>query len=332
MAARSINMDRRTQEQFIKQIYALSDANSRDDIEQNYRIMFGDDEPYLDNEHHQKMHDSLRFLHAVAMFCFGNLRVLDDMFYSLPSRRAPTFINEWGKIDYGLRRVYSERRNLAYALRDLTPLPDVLFDIDRPRQMRAWFKQHKNHLAWNEERGVYIFNEVQASNGRFSQEHYLDYLVPRSLAVNREHLVELFLNLDDLIDAHLSDLNSDDPRVIAHNIRFRTHYFIIALGAFCMGYIGAVKYAIALLPPWEYPLAVLREAWGEDDLALFLRSYSTIRSTITALRDLTPMPDAIFDTNNPARWLAWFDQNKILLKWNNEYREYTFRKRVVAKS
>ncbi|MCI0710579.1 MAG: hypothetical protein L0154_10505 [Chloroflexi bacterium] len=319
-------MDRRTQEQYIKQIFALSDAHSREDIEQNYRVMFSENQADADTESALSMQESLRFLHAVAMFCFGNLDALDDVFYSLPSRRGPTVLNEWGKIDYGLRRVYSERRNLAYALRDLTPLPDVLFDIDRPRQMRSWFKRHREHLVWDDERGVYIFTEAQTSNGRFSQEHYLDYLVPRSLAVNREHLVELFLNLDDLIDGNLNDSNSDDPRVVAHRIRYSTHYFIIAIGAFCLGYIGAVKYAIALLPPKKYPVDILREAWGEEDLALFLRSYGTIRSTITALRDLTPMPDDIFDTNNPARWLAWFDQNKIRLKWNSDYREYTLRK------
>jgi hypothetical protein len=320
-------LDRRTQDQYIKQMIALSDATCREDLEQQYAVLFAGEEPYLENVHEQKMDDSIRFLHAVAMFCLGNLDALDDVFYTLPSRREPTFINEWGKIDYEIRRIYSERRRLLFALRDLTPMPDELFDIYNPRGIRSWFKRHRDRLAWDEERCVYIFTDADASGGRLSQEHYLDYLVPRSLATNRKHMLDLFLNLDELIEADLSGADSDEPQDIAYRIRYQTHYYIIALGAFCMGNIGAGKYAIALLPPQEFPVDILREAWGEVDTVLFLRSYRTIQTTITALRDLTPMPDDVFDSNNPARWLAWFDQNKLRLKWNNDYREYTYRRR-----
>jgi hypothetical protein len=73
-------LDRRTQDQYIKQMIALSDATCREDLEQQYAVLFAGEEPYLENVHEQKMDDSIRFLHAVAMFCLGNLDALDDVF------------------------------------------------------------------------------------------------------------------------------------------------------------------------------------------------------------------------------------------------------------
>ena len=76
------------------------------------------------------------FVLAAGLLAHGRIEVAEELLDFLPSSGAV--------------------RNLALALEALLPLPDALSALRDPEAVRAWLREHRDRLRWDEERGVYV--------------------------------------------------------------------------------------------------------------------------------------------------------------------------------